>query len=67
MAFSIEEITRNIHIAASSAEKSDESILKGKQAIQGVSLSINSLANKLQTSAKVTKELEGKSLIRYWM
>ncbi|MEE9339951.1 MAG: HAMP domain-containing methyl-accepting chemotaxis protein [Methylococcaceae bacterium] len=61
MVSATEEITRNIHIAAGSAEEADEAVLKGKQVIQDVSLSINSLANKLQTSAEVTKKLEENS------
>jgi len=56
-----EEVAKNIQVAASSAEETDEAVLKGKQFIQDVSLSINSLASKLQASTKVTKELEENS------
>jgi len=56
-----EEITTNIHVAASSAEEANDSVLKGKQVIQNVSSSINSLATKLQSSAEVTKDLEENS------
>ncbi len=61
MASATEEITRNIHVAASSAEEASEFVSKGKQVIQDVSLSINSLATKLQSSAEVTKDLEENS------
>ena len=56
-----EEITQNIHVAASSAENANQSVLKGKKVIQEVSLSINLLATKLQSSAEVTKNLEENS------
>lgn len=56
-----EEITKNIHIAANSAEEAKKSVLKGKQVFQDVNLSINSLATKLQSSTEVTKDLEENS------
>ena len=61
MVVSTEEITSNIHIAASSAEEANKSVLKGKIAIENVGSSINILANKLQASAEVTKDLEENS------
>jgi methyl-accepting chemotaxis protein len=61
MVSATEEITSNFHVAASSAEEADKAVLKGKQVIQDVSLSINSLANELQSSAEVTKDLEENS------
>ncbi|MCF6252782.1 MAG: methyl-accepting chemotaxis protein [Methylococcaceae bacterium] len=61
MLSSSKEITTNIQIAANSAEMANESVLKGKQVFQGVNLSINSLATKLQSSTDVTKDLEENS------
>lgn len=61
MVLATEEIDRNIHVAASSAESADGAVLKGKEVIQDISSSINSLASKLQTSSKITKELEENS------
>ncbi len=56
-----DEITKNIRIAAVSAEEANESVLAGKQVIQEVSSSIDILATKLQSSADVTKDLEENS------
>jgi len=56
-----ETITQNIHIAANSAQEATQSVVKGKQIIQEVSQSIDQLANKLQSSATVTQNLEENS------
>jgi methyl-accepting chemotaxis protein len=61
MVLSTEEITSNIHIAASSAEKANQSAIKGKSAIENVGSSITILANKLQASVEITKSLEENS------
>jgi len=53
-----DEITKNIHIAASSAEEANESVLRGKNVIQYVGSSVDVLAEKLLASAEVTKDLE---------
>ncbi|MFK5947174.1 MAG: methyl-accepting chemotaxis protein [Methylococcales bacterium] len=52
------EITENIHTAANSAEEANKSAQKGKDAIQSVDRSINSLAQSLKDSTEVTKNLE---------
>ncbi len=52
------EITENIHNAANSAEEANKSAQKGKDAIQSVDTSINSLAESLKESTEVTKNLE---------
>ncbi len=61
MVLATQDITQDIHTAASSAEKAKETVLKGKKEIEAVGLSINSLAKKLHSSAEITKDLEENS------
>jgi len=56
-----QEITSNIHVAASSAEEANRSVVDGKQVIQGVNTQINALATQLQASMELTKNLENNS------
>ncbi len=56
-----QEITSNIHVAASSAEEANRSVIDGKQLIQGVNTQINALATQLQSSVELTKNLENNS------
>ncbi len=58
MVSATEEITSNIHTAATAAEEANETVQKGKAAIEEVGTSISTLASDLQSSADVTKELE---------
>ena len=61
MVSATDKITGNIHTAASFSEHANESVGEGKNAIHGVSLSINTLADALQSSAELTHDLEGDS------
>jgi len=56
-----QEITSNIHVAASSAEDANRSVVEGKQVIQEVNVQINALATQLQSSMELTKNLENNS------
>jgi len=55
------EISANIQIAAKNANRASEFVIKGKQEIAQVGGSIDSLAEKLQSSAKIINELEQNS------
>jgi len=61
MLLATQEITSNIHVAASSAESANSSVAEGRNVIQDASTQINVLATLLESSMDLTRNLENNS------